>query len=140
MADEEIRQKYMELQIANEQLKQMQEQLQMVEAKRQEIADSVENVESIKNCKTGAPLLTPIADGIFIKGELKDNQGVIVNAGANVCVTKTIEDAKKMLKEKEEELGNYIKELETEFETAVNEAKSLEQELGTMMKKTRKNV
>jgi len=138
MGEEEIRQKYLELQMGAEQMKQMQTQLQTVEAKSQELHANIESFDELKGQKdTG--ILTPIAEGIFLKAELKSDSHVIVNVGAGVCVKKTIEGAKKMLRERHLELENYSKEIISEVEKLAAGMKGLEEQLGSMIKQD-KNV
>ena len=133
MADEEIRQKYLELQMAAEQLKRMQMQMQALETKSQEIEANVQSFDELKG-KKSSEMLTPIAEGIFLKAELKSDSHVIVNVGAGVCVKKTIEKAGKMLQERRDEINQYARELTLEVKKLAESMKGLEQELDKMVK------
>ena len=133
MGDDEIRQKYLELQIGAEQMKQMHSQLQAVEAKSQELELNIRNLESIKGSNNAA-MLAPVAEGIFLRAELKSDAEVIVNAGAGVCVKKTIGEAAGILKEKKAELNQYARELSIELEMASEGMRKLEEELNSMIK------
>ena len=138
MAEEEIRQKYVELQMAAEQMKQMQAQLQALEAKSAELEANMQSFEELKGQKS-AELLAPIAEGIFLKAELKNEEEVIVNAGAGVCVRKSVEEAKKMLLERRDELNDYVRELTQQIENGAESMRNLEEELGKMVRQS-KNV
>ncbi len=133
MANEELRQKYLELQMAAEQIKQMNAHLQAVEAKRSELEQNISSLEGIKG-KKNAGLLAPVVEGIFLRAELKSDSEVIVNVGAGVCVNKKIEEAAAILREKQAELGKYAKELAVELEMASEGIKKLEEELNSIIK------
>lgn len=133
MANEELRQKYLELQLAAEQIKQMNAHLQAVEAKRSELEQNISSLEGIKG-KKNAGLLAPVVEGIFLRTELKSDSEVIVNVGAGVCVNKRIEEAAAILREKQAELGQYAKELAVELEMASEGIKKLEEELNSIIK------
>jgi len=134
MAEEEIRQKYMELQMAAEQLKQMQVQMQTLETKGQELDANIQSFEELKGQKS-SEMLTPIAEGIFLKAELKSDSEVIVNVGAGVCGKRTVEEAKKMLQERQREINQYATEMTAEVEKIAEAMRKLEQDLSSMVKK-----
>lgn len=133
MGEQEIRQKYLELQMAAEQMKHMQAQLQAIETKSSEIETNIQSFEDLKGQKN-TKLLTPVAEGIFLKAELKSEDELIVNVGAGVCVRKTVEEAKKMLRERQSKLSQYVKELAAEVENAAEAIRKLEEELSRMIK------
>ncbi len=133
MVNEELRQKYLELQMAAEQIKQMNSHLRAVDAKRNELEQNISNLESIKG-KKNAEMLAPVVEGIFLKAELKSDSEVIVNVGAGVCVNKKIEEAEAILRGKQAELSQYSNELSAEIEMASEGIKKLEEELNRIIK------
>lgn len=133
MVNEELRQKYLEFQMAVEQMRQMHAHLQAVEAKRSELELNISSLEDIKGRKS-AEMLAPIVEGVFLRAELKSDSEVVVNVGAGVCVNKKIEEAVAILREKQAELGRYAKELAAEIETASEGIKELEEELNRIIK------
>ncbi len=136
MGDDEIRQKYLELQVGAEQMKQMHAQLQAVEAKSRELELNTRNLGGIKGSNNAA-MLAPVVEGIFLRAELKSDADVIVNVGAGVCVKKTVGEAIAILKEKQAELNQYAKELAIELEMASEGMRKLEEELNGMIKASR---
>ncbi len=133
MVNEELRQRYLELQMAAEQMKQMHSHLQAVEAKRNELEQDISSLEGIKG-KKSADLLAPVVEGIFLRAELKSDSELIVNVGAGVCVSKKVEEASAILREKQAELGHYARELAAELEAASDGVKKLEEELDRIIK------
>ena len=49
-------------------------------------------LDDLKTTKTGTEILVPMASGIFIKAELKDNKELAINVGADTVVKKNIEE------------------------------------------------
>ena len=61
MEEEHVRQKYMQLQMATEQMKQIQAQMQTLESKNQELIANIQSLADIKGFSE-RKMLTPIAD------------------------------------------------------------------------------
>ena len=137
MEEPEMKQKYLQLQMAAEQMKGMHAQLQVVEAKTREIEDSIQSLQDVKGMKT-ARMLAPIVEGVFLPAELKSSTEVIVNVGAGVCVKKSIDEAKALLEDKFKEMGQYAKEIHAGLEQAAEAVKGIEKELTGAL--TDKNV
>ena len=125
MEEMEMRQKYLQLQMAAEQMKGMHAQLQALEAKTAEIAVSIRSLEEIKG-KKSVPMLVPIVEGIFLSAELKGSDDVVVNVGAGVCVKKPIDDARALLEARYDEMGQYAKEMQAELEKYSEEVRGIE--------------
>lgn len=139
MNEEKLREKYLELQTASEQVKQMQAHLQGVEAKRRELESNADSLESIS--KHGASeMLVPVVDGIFMKAKSASADEVIVNVGAGVCVKKSMAEAKELLNEKLQEIRQFEREMLQEIEKGANAAKKLEEELSQLIESKEKNV
>ena len=94
MGKEELQEKYIELQMIEQQMKQIQKQAQLVDSQMNELAVAHQALDDIKKTKPGTKILVPISNGIFAKAEIKDNEDLIVNVGANVIVNKDFESTK----------------------------------------------
>jgi prefoldin alpha subunit len=133
MADEEkqkeLQQKYLEFQMLDQQTKQAQKQLQMIEAQMQELINTGAALDDISNVKQGTDFLAPIASGIFVRGRLSENKDILVNVGANVAVSKSVEEVKGMLKSQLEELENVQQNTADQYQMLTLKAEKLEKEL-----------
>ena len=138
MNEAELREKYLELQMALEQARQLQHQFDTLEAKRQELLGNIESVNEMKN-REASEMLVPIVDGIFAKAKTENTKEVYVNVGAGVTVKKTIEQACEMLKEKDAEIQKHGHDIFAELEKNENKVKELEKSLEPLMAKN-KNV
>ena len=138
MSEAELREKYLELQMALEQVRQLQHQFDSLEGKRQELLGNIESVNDMKS-REASEMLVPVVDGIFAKAKTENAKEVYVNVGAGVTVKKTIEQACEMLREKDAEIQRYGQEVFAELEKNSDKVKKLEESLEPLMAKN-KNV
>ncbi len=133
MSEQEVKGKYMELQMLEQQMKQVQKQIQMIENQSIELTIAHQALESLKNIKPGTEILVPISNGVFIKAELKDNQELIVNIGSNITANKDAESAKGLIKEQIDEMKTVQEHMALELERLGRNAASIEKELHKMI-------
>lgn len=108
---ENMQQKYMELQVIDQQIKSMQQQLQAIENQMLDLMVTKQSIEELKDVKIDSETLSPIAGGIFVQSVIKDNKELIVNVGSNVAVKKTTEEVKKLIEKQIEEIQKVQTEL-----------------------------
>ena len=131
--DDMLKDKYAELRIASVQIKQLQQQIEALEEKRQELGTAVSSLDELKNAQKKTAMLAPITEGIFASATLDNNDELIVNVGGNVCVKKTVDEAKGMLKEKLQEISGYQESMLEELNRLTDHAAALESHLGQML-------
>ena len=90
--DEDMKQKYMQFQLINQQLEQVSQHLEMLNQQNAELEISIGAVGELGKAKVNDEVLAPIANGIFFKSELKDNKKLVVNVGSNITTEKTIDE------------------------------------------------
>ncbi|MBU1203779.1 MAG: prefoldin subunit alpha [Nanoarchaeota archaeon] len=91
---QEIQEKYAHLKMIVNQAAQLQEQQRFIDTRVFELEDLNNNLDSLKKWEKGKEILAPLGANTFIRAELKDNKGVIVDMGAKVMLDKDIEGAK----------------------------------------------
>ena len=131
--DEILKDKYAELRMASVQIKQLQQQLEALDEKRQELENAITSLDSLKGSQKKAKMLAPITEGMFVSATLESSDELIVNVGGNVCVRKTVEEAKGMLKERLQDVSGYQENMLEELNKLTDQAAGLEGELGQMM-------
>ncbi len=112
----ELTEKYLELQILEQQIKQVNQQLLGLDNQLLELQRLDENLSELANTKKNTELLVALGGGIFTKAELKDNNTVLVNVGANVVVEKNIPSSKSIISNHIEQVKEAVKQLEQEFQ------------------------
>lgn len=93
-------------------MEKIQEHLQLMAQHHAELEISQNALKQLGEAKVGTEVLASIADGIFIRADLKDNQKVIVNVGSNTTVERSIPEAIDLLKQQHESLVERIAETE----------------------------
>jgi len=124
-----MQQKYMEMQMLAQQIQQLQKQLELLANQIFELNTTNEALESISKTNLGKDILVPVASGIFIKAQLKDNQDVLVNVGSGTAVKKKIPEAKELINEQLVEIDAFKKELESNLKNLIAKVQGMEKEL-----------
>ena len=132
--NKDVQSKYIELQMLDQQIKQAQKQIELVESQVTELEAINQSLQEFSGTSAGTEILIPLSGGVFAKAELKDNKELIVNAGAGVCVKKSVEEAQKMLEESIEELQSASREIIEALQRMAEQSQALEKELGSMLK------
>lgn len=119
--------KYVHLQMLDQQIRQVQQYLQNFDQQLVEIRKVIKSLKDLSKLKKGDSILAPLASGIFVKAKLEDSQEVRVNVGSNTVVTKNIEGAVKMLEEQEVEINQYRSDTLVKYEELMKQAEELQQ-------------
>ncbi len=131
MADEkQIEDKYMQLQLLQQQVEQITEYVEQLQMQDRELDISLEALTELQKTNVNTEILAPIANGIFFKAELKDNQKLTINVGSEVAVEKTIPEVIKLLEEQKEKITENIAEAETVLQQLHEQGRKLYQESG----------
>ena len=127
--EEQIQQKYMQFQAMQQQLEQISQHLELLNQQNDELDISINAVKELGNTKVDNELLAPIADGIFFKGVLKDNQKLSVNVGSDTTVEKTVPEVVKLLEEQKKDVSKRMIEVDAMMQDMSLQAMQLYQEV-----------
>ena len=127
--EEQIQQKYMQFQAMQQQLEQISQHLELLNQQNDELDISINAVKELGNTKVDNELLAPIADGIFFKGVLKDNQKLIVNVGSDTTVEKSIPEVVKLLEDQKKDVSKRMMEADSMMQDMSLQAMQLYQEV-----------
>lgn len=127
--EQKLQQKYIELQLLDQQIKQIQQQLVLLEQQISDLTILEESLNEIKKVELNSEILAPLGAGVFIKASIKDNKEVLMNVGSNINVKKKIPDAIEIVKAQKEELQNIIRQTENELQKAGVQGMLLQEEL-----------
>ena len=131
MADEkQIEDKYMQLQLLQQQVEQITEYVEQLRVQDRELDISLEALTELQKTTVNTEILAPIANGIFFKAELKDNQKLTINVGSEVAVEKTIPEVIRLLEEQKEKITEHIAEAETVLQQLHEQGRRLYPESG----------
>ena len=125
----QMQQKYMELQMLDQQMKNVQKQVEAIEQKASEVEETQQSLDALGAAKKGTDMWVPIANGIFLKAQLAENSKLGVNVGSNIVATKDIPSTKAMLAEQAKDMRTFQADLIAEFEKMAGQAAALQNEL-----------
>ena len=130
MADEnQMKEKYMQFQMLQQQMEQVSQHLEMFNQQLAELDISISAVKELETAEKDNELLAPIADGIFFKAKLIDNQKLVVNVGSNVTVERTVPEVVVLLKEQKKETSKRMQEADEVMQHISKEAMKIYQEV-----------
>ena len=135
VTEQEVKNKYIELQLLTQQIKPLQQQVVLVEHQIFDYNQIMENLNEISNLKEGEEIFTQLNPGIFIKTILKDSKDVIINIGADTVVTKDVKNAKEFIEKQINELKKINKDLEDELKNLLVQSQYIQKELQNLIKK-----
>tara|TARA_Y100000310_G_C20489228_1_gene718346 strand:- start:506 stop:910 length:405 start_codon:yes stop_codon:yes gene_type:complete len=127
--EQDWQQKYQLFQQLQEQIEQISHHIGLLNQQNMDIDISKEALQDIEKTKQGTEILAPIANGIFVKSSLQDNQKLIVNVGAKVNVEKTIPEVIELLEKQKVEITKKILEAEVILQDLQQQAMKIYQEV-----------
>ena len=132
----EMQQKYTQLQMMQQQIKQIQQQVQQFEQQIGDLGTLSQSLDDFKELKPGSDTLIPISSGIFAKATLKDNDGLLVNVGADTVVKKSVSDTKELVEKQTAEVRKAQEQMLEQLQKAAAAAESSEKELQELVEKS----
>ena len=77
-------------------------------------------IKELENTKIGTEILSPIADGIFIKTTLQKNTTAIVNVGRGITTEKTMPQVISMVESHKQNINKNIEKIESQMQLISN--------------------
>jgi len=102
----------MEFQTIQQQLQQLTEHVEQMNQQALELEISINAIKELEKTPLNNEFLAPLANGIFVKGELKNNSNLIVNVGSNVTVERTPKEVIELLHKQRVEVVERTTEAE----------------------------
>jgi len=113
MAEQENWQEmYTQFQHLQEQIERITEHAELLNQRHAELDISINAMQELGKTELETEILSPIANGIFLKSALKDNKTLIVNVGADTTVERTIDEVVDLLEKQKKEIAANIVEAE----------------------------
>lgn len=133
-SEEEIKEKYLEFQQVQQQLQQLTEHVEQMNQQAAELEISINAIREIEKTPLNNEFLAPLANGIFVKGELKENSRLIINVGSNVTVERTPSEVIELLQKQRKEVMEQTAQAEAVVEQLSNYALKLYKEVEKQVK------
>jgi len=111
--NDQIKQKYMELQILSEEINQIETYIKNLQNQLIELTGVGEALIEFSNSNKGKSLLAPLGAGLFVKSQIQDTNSVLMNIGSNTVIKKSIPGAKKIIDEQLTKLNKLIENIQS---------------------------
>lgn len=113
-SEEEMQQKAIIYQLLQQRLEELRSQGTMIETTYAQTDSTYTGISTMAGLKNGEEILVNLGSGIFSKALSTNVETVLVNVGSGILIEKTIDEAKKFLEERKEELENAGERLSQE--------------------------
>lgn len=130
-----LQERYVEMQLIEKQVHQLRQRLQIVEGEIQEVRSNSVALDEMSKVKPGEELMIPLANGIFMRGTVKETEKLLVGVGASIVVEKDIPSTKNILDQRLQTLEKYHKEVLQGIMTLDERGRGLEKEMRTVIEK-----
>ena len=119
----------MQFQMLQQQLEKINEHVEFLHQQESELDISQHAVVELGETPLHHEVLVPIADGIFFKAELKDNQKLIVHVGSDTTVEHSLADVLQLLEKQQTEIKARTGEMEAIMQQIQEQLSSIYQEI-----------
>ena len=127
-AQEEIQQKMALYQLLTQRIDQLGEQASAMEQKLMEIEATKQALDDLKKAKPEEEVLIPLGSGCYTQGKTGPSS-ILLEMGAGIMVSKTLEEAKKAVEEKGAEAEKLSDMLQEELRDIISRMNQLGPEL-----------
>ncbi len=124
-----IKERYMEFKLLQEHIEKLTEHVNLLLQQQVQIEDTKESLLEISRTAIGSEILVPIADGVFLKAALKDNNLLLVNVGSGAVVPRSTTEVSLMILAQQQRVSENITEAKALLEQFESEAMGIYKEV-----------
>jgi len=132
---EYLQERYVEAQLIQKQVEQLKLQMQYIQEELREVQGGLAALDDIAKSKPDSEIMLPLANGIFVRGTLKETDRLLVGVGASVVVEKDVPSTKEILGQRQ----NILESNHIEFIQAIarmeERGRQLEGEMRTVIER-----
>ncbi len=132
--EQKLQEKYLELQLIDQQIKQLQQQLTYIEEQVVELRNISEAIEELKNIKENSKIFFTLSPGILIEGKITKKDEFVVNIGGGCVVKKTAVETKELIDNQVLQLENLIAKLQQDIVLMSSRGRQLQDEIAELAK------
>ncbi|MBN2042220.1 MAG: prefoldin subunit alpha [Candidatus Aenigmarchaeota archaeon] len=132
MSDQKITEKYVMLQIFQQNIEALKNQQDMIEKQFLETKSTLNALEEMKTIGNDNEVLIPLGSGCFAKGKITGRESLLTGIGAGVISDKKTADVKKILDERSEEIEKVMEEIQAQIEQMAEKMNEIGSEIQSM--------
>ncbi len=131
MESNKIIELYNQLELIQRQIQSVESQLDEIVKQKEQVKTSVKALKDLSEEKS-EEVLVPIVNGVFAKAKLLDTKKLLVSVGSNVLVSKSTDEAVKLLEDNVKELETYQGQLEATYKQLIAEFNRIQDQLSKL--------
>ncbi|MBW6451937.1 MAG: prefoldin subunit alpha [DPANN group archaeon] len=131
----EIEQKYMELETLKQQVMQLNQYKMEINSRIMEVATAKQCLEGLKDTKENTKTIVPIGAGISVDATIPETKQVITSIGAGILIKKDLKDAIKTTEQLELNLNKQLKDIDNNIAIIEQESISIISEFEQLQNK-----
>ena len=136
MSDDKIlQQKYLEVQTLNQQIQQLHQQSQVLERQKNELLSLSQTLDELDTVKPQSKMYAPLGGGLYVESIITETKKVLTNVGADVVVSKTLEETKQIIEEQIDDLQNVVETVENRVQEMMKKGQRLHKEMMALSEK-----
>ncbi|MGV8087038.1 MAG: prefoldin subunit alpha [Candidatus Woesearchaeota archaeon] len=117
---------HQKMQILDYQIKQLQKVMESIDSQLIEMDNTIKALKEFEKLEHNSEILFPVANGIFAKGKLIDNNMLQINIGSDVIVEKSVNDTIKMMHTQLNDIENYKNEVIMQLQKLIDTMNALQ--------------
>ncbi len=129
----DINNELMELQVMKQQLHEIEQYINEIDKRILEVQQSLYDLQNFRDRKENQEVLVPIVSGVFVKGQLKDIDKVLIGVGAGVVIESDLDHAIAILNRNLATLTKQREEFVKEGEVLVNKMRTIEEKINRVV-------
>lgn len=128
MKENDMQQKYVELQMIEAQIKQLQQQLVNIDQQVNALKKIDEDLTEFEKVNKDSKMFFSIGPGIFAEG-LVTNKDLLLNVGSNISVRKSIPETKILISTQVKELEELLLRMQEDIQLTGLRGQEIQQEI-----------
>ena len=134
----DLQQKYVELQMLNQQIKQVHEQFMFLQQQLSELTNLEININEMNDIKKDSEIFSSLGPGIFVTSKLTNSASVLVNVGSGILVEKSLQEAIGLIKFQAKNVTESLEAIKEQLNTSISYSQKLENEMNVLAQKENK--
>ncbi|MBU0930175.1 MAG: prefoldin subunit alpha [Nanoarchaeota archaeon] len=131
MKENDMQQKYVELQMIESQLKQLQQQFASIDQQVNALKKIDEDLSEFEKVKEDSKMFFSLGPGIFAEGTI-NSKDLLLNVGSSISIKKSIPETKTLIGTQVKELDELLLKMQEDMQIAGIRGQEIQQEIMEM--------
>ncbi|PSH00208.1 MAG: prefoldin subunit alpha [Nanohaloarchaea archaeon SW_4_43_9] len=126
---QQAQQQMQQYQQIQQQMEEVEDFIEQVQGNIEEMDETMKAINQLEDQETGSEILVPIGSGVFVTGELKENDKVVANIGGEAFEKKDLDSAENLIQKKRDEFEDTKEELHSTMQELQQQMQQIQQQI-----------